>query len=347
MFTIAIRSIQWLESKNKMLLDKSTFKHLDLFNPKDNPKVESLYQLLNQTKTAMGARMLRAWISEPLIQLDKITYRQEAVAEFIEKTEAIKNCKQILESIFDIERLSSRIFLNHFWISDFSKIRQSLITLAELKTTLKEFSNPMLKKIYQEWDELKELLFLLQSSIAENPTNNRKEGGYIKTGYHPKLDEWRNLILNNKTEVQRLENKEKIRSGIASLKIRFNRANGFFIEIRKNNLENIPQNYIRRRTLNNSERFVTEELKELEEKILNADEESLILEEKLLMEIREKFCSQNERLQKVAKLIASVDCLQSLASVSIKKKAKFFSIVNLVFFKRKKAKILNLWRLSF
>ena len=323
----AIRSIQWLESKNKMLLDKSTFKHLDLFNPKDNPKVESLYQLLNQTKTAMGARMLRAWISEPLIQLDKITYRQEAVAEFIEKTEAIKNCKQILESIFDIERLSSRIFLNHFWISDFSKIRQSLITLAELKTTLKEFSNPMLKKIYQEWDELKELLFLLQSSIAENPTNNRKEGGYIKTGYHPKLDEWRNLILNNKTEVQRLENKEKIRSGIASLKIRFNRANGFFIEIRKNNLENIPQNYIRRRTLNNSERFVTEELKELEEKILNADEESLILEEKLLMEIREKFCSQNERLQKVAKLIASVDCLQSLASVSIKKnycKPSFF-----------------------
>ena len=309
------------------LLDKSTFKHLDLFNPKDNPKVESLYQLLNQTKTAMGARMLRAWISEPLIQLDKITYRQEAVAEFIEKTEAIKNCKQILESIFDIERLSSRIFLNHFWISDFSKIRQSLITLAELKTTLKEFSNPMLKKIYQEWDELKELLFLLQSSIAENPTNNRKEGGYIKTGYHPKLDEWRNLILNNKTEVQRLENKEKIRSGIASLKIRFNRANGFFIEIRKNNLENIPQNYIRRRTLNNSERFVTEELKELEEKILNADEESLILEEKLLMEIREKFCSQNERLQKVAKLIASVDCLQSLASVSIKKnycKPSFF-----------------------
>ena len=147
-----------------------------------------------------------------------------------------------------------------------------MITLAELKTTLKEFSNPMLKKIYQEWDELKELLFLLQSSIAENPTNNRKEGGYIKTGYHPKLDEWRNLILNNKTEVQRLENKEKIRSGIASLKIRFNRANGFFIEIRKNNLKNIPQNYIRRRTLNNSERFVTEELKELEEKILNADE---------------------------------------------------------------------------
>ena len=127
--------------------------------------------------------------------------------------------------------------------------------------------------------------------------------------------------------MQRLENKEKIRSGIASLKIRFNRANGFFIEIRKNNLENIPQNYIRRRTLNNSERFVTEELKELEEKILNADEESLILEEKLLMEIREKFCSQNERLQKVAKLIASVDCLQSLASVSIKKnycKPSFF-----------------------
>ena len=204
-----------------------------------------------------------------------------------------------------------------------------MIQLAELKITLKEFSNPMLKKIYQEWDELKELLFLLQiSSIAENPTNNRKEGGYIKTGYHPKLDEWRNLILNNKTEVQRLENKEKIRSGIASLKIRFNRANGFFIEIRKNNLKNIPQNYIRRRTLNNSERFVTEELKELEEKILNADEESLILEEKLLMEIREKFCSQNERLQKVAKLIASVDCLQSLASVSIKKnycKPSFFS----------------------
>ena len=324
---VAIRSIQWLESKNKMLLDKSTFKHLDLFNEENNTKVESLYQLLNQTNTAMGARMLRAWISEPLIQLNKIIYRQKAVAEFIEKTEATKNCKQILESIFDIERLSSRIFLNHFWISDFSKIRQSLIQLAELKITLKEFSNPMLKKIYQEWDELKELLFLLQKSIAENPTNNRKEGGYIKTGYHPKLDEWRNLILNNKTEVQRLENKEKIRSGISSLKIRFNRANGFFIEIRKNNLKNIPQNYIRRRTLNNSERFVTEELKELEEKILNADEESLILEEKLLMEIREKFCSQNERLQKVAKLIASVDCLQSLASVSIKKnycKPSFF-----------------------
>ena len=278
---VTIRSIQWLENKNKMMLDESTLQHLDLFSIENSDKIESLYQLLNQTNTAMGARMLRIWVSEPLLQIDKITDRQEAVAEFIKKTENRNRCKKILENIFDIERLSSRIFLNHFWISDFAKIRQSLIQLAELKKILKEFSNPLLKKIYLEWDDLKDLLFLLTCSIEENPTNNRKEGGYIKKGYHVKLDEWRNLVLNNKDLVQQLEKKEQSRSSIPNLKIRFNRISGFFIEISKNNLENIPQDYRRCQTLTQSERFVTTELKELEEKILSADEEIIILEEKL------------------------------------------------------------------
>ena len=249
------------------MLDESTLQHLDLFSIENSDKIESLYQLLNQTNTAMGARMLRIWVSEPLLQIDKITDRQDAVAEFIKKTENRNRCKKILENIFDIERLSSRIFLNHFWISDFAKIRQSLIQLAELKKILKEFSNPLLKKIYLEWDDLKDLLFLLTCSIEENPTNNRKEGGYIKKGYHVKLDEWRNLVLNNKDLVQQLEKKEQSRSSIPNLKIRFNRISGFFIEISKNNLENIPQDYRRCQTLTQSERFVTTELKELEEKI--------------------------------------------------------------------------------
>ncbi len=335
---VAIRSIQWLENKNKMLLDESTLKHLDLFSMENinhskvldqSGKIESLFGLLNQTNTAMGARMLRVWISEPLLGLDKITDRQEAVAELIEKTENRNGCKEVFKNIFDIERLSSRIFLNHFWVSDFAKIRQSLVHLKELKKFLKEFSNPLLKKIYLEWDDLKDLLFLLTNSIAENPTNNRKEGGYIKKGYHAKLDEWRDLVLNNKHLVQQLEKKEKIRSSIPTLKIRFNRLFGFFIEISNNNLENIPQDYIRRQTLTHSERFVTAELKELEEKILGADEEIIILEEKLLLEIREKFCANINRLQKVAKLIAGLDCLQSLASVSAQKsynKPSFFPI---------------------
>ena len=326
---VTIRSIQWLENKNKMMLDESTLQHLDLFSIENSDKIESLYQLLNQTNTAMGARMLRIWVSEPLLQIDKITDRQEAVAEFIKKTENRNRCKKILEDIFDIERLSSRIFLNHFWISDFAKIRQSLIQLAELKKILKEFSNPLLKKIYLEWDDLKDLLFLLTCSIEENPTNNRKEGGYIKKGYHVKLDEWRNLVLNNKDLVQQLEKKEQSRSSIPNLKIRFNRISGFFIEISKNNLENIPQDYRRCQTLTQSERFVTTELKELEEKILSADEEIIILEEKLLLEIREKFCANIKRLQKVAKLIAGLDCLQSLASVSLQKnysRPSFFPI---------------------
>ena len=311
------------------MLDESTLQHLDLFSIENSDKIESLYQLLNQTNTAMGARMLRIWVSEPLLQIDKITDRQEAVAEFIKKTENRNRCKKILENIFDIERLSSRIFLNHFWISDFAKIRQSLIQLAELKKILKEFSNPLLKKIYLEWDDLKDLLFLLTCSIEENPTNNRKEGGYIKKGYHVKLDEWRNLVLNNKDLVQQLEKKEQSRSSIPNLKIRFNRISGFFIEISKNNLENIPQDYRRCQTLTQSERFVTTELKELEEKILSADEEIIILEEKLLLEIREKFCANIKRLQKVAKLIAGLDCLQSLASVSLQKnysRPSFFPI---------------------
>ena len=325
---VTIRSIQWLENKNKMMLDESTLQHLDLFSIENSDKID-LYQLLNQTNTAMGARMLRIWVSEPLLQIDKITDRQEAVAEFIKKTENRNRCKKILENIFDIERLSSRIFLNHFWISDFAKIRQSLIQLAELKKILKEFSNPLLKKIYLEWDDLKDLLFLLTCSIEENPTNNRKEGGYIKKGYHVKLDEWRNLVLNNKDLVQQLEKKEQSRSSIPNLKIRFNRISGFFIEISKNNLENIPQDYRRCQTLTQSERFVTTELKELEEKILSADEEIIILEEKLLLEIREKFCANIKRLQKVAKLIAGLDCLQSLASVSLQKnysRPSFFPI---------------------
>ena len=316
---VAVRSIQWLENENRMLLDESTLRHLDLFNTENSTKIESLYQLLNQTNTAMGARMLRIWVSEPLVQIDKITDRQKAVAEFIEKTEARNDCKQILENIFDIERLSSRIFLNHFWISDFSKIRQSLVHLAELKEIFKKFSNPLLKKIYLEWDDLKELLFLLKKSIAENPTNNRKEGGYIRAGYHTELDEWRNLVLNNKNLVQQLEKKEKARSGISNLKIRFNKVVGFFIEVSQNNLNRVPQDYIRRQTLTHNERFVTAELKELEEKILSADEESKILEDKLLLEVREKFCANIDRLQKVAKLIAGLDCLQSLASVAAQK----------------------------
>ena len=314
---IAIQNVSWIEKDDRVLLDNATMEHLNLFNSIDDaPYIQSLFQLLNQCSTPMGARLLRRWISEPLINVEKISKRQKAIKELIQEKQLQEELSILLKNITDIERLTARISLGHFWLSDFTKIKSSLKILPTLSEILAKFTNPLFKIILQEWDSLKELADFLEKAFAQELPSNKKTGGYIAEGYSAKLDEWKEIALQGKQTIQSIEKQEKERSGIQNLKIRYNQNVGFFIEVSKNQLNLVPSTYFKKQTLTNSERFTTKELRELEEKILSADEEVAILEEQLLSKIVKQFCLDQKKLLKTAKIISSIDCLQALAQVA-------------------------------
>lgn len=328
--SIFVETISWVEKKTKMLLDSSTIEHLSLFNKiETNSKIQSLFHLLNQNSTSMGSRMLRQWVSEPLINLEKILQRQTVIKELIEKRPIQDEVGIVLKGFADLERLVTKITLGHFRLTDFVKIRNSLKLLPTIKELLLKFDNFLFKDICRKWDSLIDLLELLTRGIVAEPPSSKKKGDYIADGFCAKLDEWRKIAIGGKMEIQKIENLERSNSGIQNLKIRYIQNSGFFIEISKTNRQTVPANYIRKQTLTNSERFTTENLREIEEEILSANEEIIILEEQQLQNIVEQLCFQKKRILKIARLIAAIDCFQTLAKVCFQRnyvQPEFFPI---------------------
>jgi DNA mismatch repair protein MutS len=312
-----IRSLAYYRIQDFMVIDETTNKNLELAQSlSQKGKKGSLFWVLDETMTSMGSRKLRQWLNYPLMDVGEIEQRLETVSELKEKKIERKELQERLETVQDIERLASRIFLGHATARDLVGLKKSLQVLPSLQALLKLFQSPLLTEMTPEMSSFEDLVLLLEASIVDDPPFTLREGGIIKSGYDRELDSLRQVTKEGKGWIFKLETEEKKRTGIASLKIRYNQIFGYYIEVTKSNLHLVPDHYIRKQTLVNAERFITPELKEYETKVLGAEEAICQLEYRLFEEIRKSVSSFTPKLQKTASAVAALDALGSLAEIA-------------------------------
>jgi DNA mismatch repair protein MutS len=312
-----IRPFSYYQIQDFMIIDETTKRNLELTQSLfDQGKKGSLFWVMDETLTAMGSRKLKQWLSYPLMDIREIERRLEGISELREKKIERKQLKESFKGIQDIERLTSRIYLGHGNARDLIGLKKSLQHLPALKTILGSFISPILKDISSEIEDFDDLYHLLESSIVEDPPLTIKEGGIIQSHYDKELDALREIGREGKGWILQLEAEERKRTGIPSLKIRYNQVFGYYIEVTKSNLHLVPDYYIRKQTLVNAERYITPELKEFETKVLGAEEAICQLEYRLFEEIRKKVSDTTPRLQKTASAIAFIDILGSFAEIA-------------------------------
>ncbi|KIL47797.1 DNA mismatch repair protein MutS [Jeotgalibacillus campisalis] len=299
-------------------MDPNSKRNLELSETiRGNGKKGSLVWLLDETMTAMGARMLRRWIDRPLVKTEDINHRLSIVQGLMDAYFERESLRDSLKEVYDLERLAGRVAFGNVSPRDLVQLKKSLQQVPVVQETLAEMNHKESIKLAESMDPCPELLQLLQSSIIDQPPLTIKDGNFIKDGFNSELDQFRDASRNGKTWIAELEQKERKKTGIRSLKIGYNRIFGYYIEITKANLGNLQDGlYERRQTLSNAERFITPELKEKEELILQAQERSTELEYSLFQEIREQVKKEIPRLQKLALVISQLDVLQCFATVS-------------------------------
>jgi len=312
-----IYKVSYVQSGTQMILDATAIKNLELVkNLRDGGRKDSLLDIIDFTVTSMGSRLFRNWLLQPLLRCADIEKRLDAVSEFLSRTIERKELREGLKGIFDLERLKGKISLAVAHARDLVSLKKSLLPLPQIQNMIRPFSSKVIKKIHKLWDNSQDLVDLIDRAILEEPAFLLTEGRIIKDGFNSELDELRKLSRSGKSFISSLEKKEREKTGISSLKIRYNRVFGYYIEVTKPNLSLVPDDYIRKQTLVNSERFSTPELKEYEEKVLTAEEKIADLEYNLFLEIREKISKETTRLQKIASDVARLDVLSSLAELA-------------------------------
>ena len=312
-----INIIKMYSTQKYMSLNYSSRRNLELTEKMNNQgKKGTLLWVLDKTYTSMGGRLLRKWINEPLLDSKEINKRLNAVEEL--KNEVIFRGDIIdsLKRIYDIERLVGKIAYGNSNARDMIALKNSLKQLPYLKKILATSKSELLQNLYLSLDELNDIHDLIEKSIVEDPPITITEGGIIKIGYNDEVDELKNATTQGKNWLIQLEAKEKEETGIKNLKVGFNKVFGYFFEVTKSYLNLVPDRYIRKQTLANCERYITEELNELESKILGAEEKVVDLEYKLFIEIRNKIAVNIERLQKASNIISILDVLTSFAIVA-------------------------------
>jgi DNA mismatch repair protein MutS len=312
-----VRPVSFYRVQDFMVVDEVTKRNLELTQSIfERGKRGSLFWLLDETITLMGSRTLKQWLNYPLVELKEIGRRLEGVSEVKEKMVERKRLRESLKGIQDIERLTSRIFLGHANARDLIGLRNSLQSLPALNESLKPFDAPIIKAFASHIENFDDLYQLLESSIVDNPPLTIKEGGIIKPKYDKELDALREIGREGKGWILQLEAEERKKTGISSLKVRYNQVFGYYIEVTKSNLHLVPAQYIRKQTLVNAERFITPELKEFETKVLGAEEAICQLEYRLFEEVRKRVSDETPRLQKTASAIAIIDLLSSMAEIA-------------------------------
>lgn len=312
-----IRSLQTYHTQSYMVLDETTRRNLELTATlKDGKKHGSLLGVLDRTVTAMGGRMLRQWVHYPLLDQAAILHRQQAVAELVDESLARMDIIEALDGVYDLERLNSKIAMASANAKDLVALRASLEKLPRIDDLLASFTSPYLKELRAQIDMLPELVSLLDEAIVEDPPFVLRDGGIIKDGYDADLDELRVISREGKGWIAALEQQERERTGIPSLKVKFNKVFGYFIEVTHRNLDRVPEDYQRKQTLTNAERFITPGLKEYESKVLNADERMVELEYSLFQKVRLKAAAEGPRVQRSADALAALDALLSLADLA-------------------------------
>lgn len=314
---LPFKKISVLNQSSYMFLDTYTKKNLELIsNLKDGSTDGTLLWVLDETLTPMGGRFLRNALIKPLIDLPEIQKRLDAVEAIIEDYELLEGLRTNIRNIYDIERLTSKIVSKSATPRDIIALKNSIKYLPDIKKMLIRSSNPYINEIGNKISDLSELKEMIDSAIIDNPPASIRDGGIIKNSYNAELDELRNISLNGKDFIAKLEAEEKERTGISSLKIGFNRVFGYYIEITKSNLHLVPDDYIRKQTLANCERFITADLKEYETKVLNAENRIKELEYELFMKILERIQKYAGELFQISEQIAIIDFLSSLATVA-------------------------------
>ncbi len=300
-----------------MLLDSSTRRNLELTETlREKQKRGSLLWVLDKTKTAMGARLLRNYLEQPLIDKKEINIRLDAIAELNDSVITREEIREYLNPIYDLERLMGRISYKSAGPRDLIAFKSSLSMLPHIKVLLNTAVSDLLKNIYNNLDALEDLYHLIETSIVEEPPITVREGGIIKDGFHEEVDKLRKAKTEGKTWLAQLESREKEKTGIKNLKIKFNKVFGYYLEVTNSYQNLVPENWIRKQTLTNAERYTTSELKELEDVILGAEDKLFSLEYDLFCEVREKIAAEVSRIQQTAKAVAKLDVFTSLALVA-------------------------------
>lgn len=300
-----------------MMIDSSTRRNLELCETlREKQKRGSLLWVLDKTKTAMGARMLRGFVEQPLIQKDDITKRLDAVEELKENAISREEMREYLNPVYDLERLITKITYGSANPRDLTAFQSSLSMLPYIKEILGDLSCELLKDLHEQLDSLEDLCKLIEDSIMEEPPLAMKEGGIIRDGYNEEVDKLRHAKSDGKSWLAKLESEEREKTGIKTLKVKFNKVFGYYIEVTNSFKDKVPDYYTRKQTLTNAERYIIPELKELEDTILGAEDKLYALEYELYSDVRDTIAGEVARIQSTAKAIAALDVYASLALVA-------------------------------
>lgn len=313
-----LRHIRQLTNTNQVTLDRSTILNLELFTGlRTGNRQSSFIEFFDRTQTAMGGRLLKQWIIHPLATQEAIEARQEVVQLLLDNSQLQDNLTTHLNSIYDLERIVAKLALNNGSPKDLVRLAQTLQHILELKPLIEKSPAPLLQQLAQAWPKkLEQLVQEISTTLAEDPPFDPKQGGLIKEGFHAELDTFLKTIATSQNWIENLEKSERTKTGIATLKVKFNKVFGFYIEISKGQLDRVPSEYQRKQTLVNAERFITPELKQHEEIVLSAQEKRNSLEYRLFKELVEKVLAQTRPLQQAAQAVATLDCLVSMANVA-------------------------------
>lgn len=312
-----IQQISPYKLEEYMIIDAATRRNLELTETmREKARRGSLLWVIDRTVTSMGARTLRRWVEQPLINTGDINERLEAVAELKDKFMVRMELRELLKRVYDIERLVSRIVLGSVNCRDLIALKNSLFQIPYIKEILASCNSAMVSKCNSMTEDLSDIADLIERAITDDPPVSVKEGGIIKTGYDEEVDRLRNAAANGKEWIASLEAQEREKTGIKNLKIGYTKVFGYYLEVTRSYYNLVPDHYIRKQTLANCERYVTQELKEMEETILGAETKVVELEYQIFTKIREQISSQAGRLKKTAAGIAELDALCSLAEVA-------------------------------
>lgn len=313
----AASDIEYYDSNDFMNLDISARRNLELTKSMmTGDKKHSLLWVIDKTKTAMGKRMLRSWLERPLINVSKITKRQNAVGELLDNTQLRDEVRSVLSGVNDMERLMSRVAYGTANAKELRTLFATLQALPEIKALLLDVSSAQLKSIYSNIDLLEDVKELIDRAIVDEPPFSVREGGLIKKGYHAEIDELNEIVNGGASLLAEIEAREKEKTGIPKLKVSYNKVFGYFIEVTNSYKDSVPDHYVRKQTLTNCERYITQELKELEGKVLGAKDKLTALEYEVFCAVRNTVSGESDRIHNTAKALAFLDSFASLAQVA-------------------------------
>ena len=312
-----INTITLYSISKYMSLDVNARRNLEITEKmRDRSKKGTLLWVLDKTSTSMGGRLLRRWLNDPLLDVKEIQERLDAVKELKDNIILRGDAIETLKKVYDIERLAGKMAYGNANARDMITLKNSLQRLPDVKNVLAQCTSSKLKELYEELDELKDVYELIEKSIVEDPPMTIKDGGIIKMGYDPEIDKLKTATTEGKNWIIKLEAEEKEKTGIKTLKIGYNKVFGYYIEVSKSFVSQVPDRFIRKQTLTTGERYITEELKTLENQILGAEEKVVNLEYNEFVKIREEIAKNIRRLQQSAKVVSTLDVLSSFAQVA-------------------------------